>query len=486
MSVELPSRNVLVGGTRGAVESEQGLDVQRVLAGVWRRRKVCLAVALVIFALGAATVAGAPNVYRASATVRVEPNRPSPELVTPTVTQAVEDRLKTIQSELFARPLLEQVIEEQHLYPETVKKQGEAAAAEEMRRHLDVKVEGDNAFDLTFEDGDAQKAAAVANRLPELFAQEALKVRAQQAQETQDLFGDELAKLQKEVVAQEAKLNQFKLSHLGELPEQLESNMRGLERLTTLIGQKGDAYRDAERRLAEAKKGRYDADSDAGQLGHSERDLKAQLDHARSIYTDDHPEVQRLQRELTSVHAQRLTSEAEARAADTTRAQAASEVDSLRRELAGYQQQADMYKQRIDDTPRWTESLAALDRQYDILKTKYQQMLSRKVEADVAKDMELRARAGMFHVLASAAVPTLPARPDRQTGFVLVALVALALGLLAGVILELQDDSLREISDAHHALQLPVLAVVPDLGRKPILGTGKSLRPMVNRTTLDS
>lgn len=485
MTSELPSRNVVTGGGKGTME-EQGLSAQRVLQGVWRRRKVCLAVALVIFALGAATVAGAPNVYRASTVVRVEQHRMSPELVNATVTQQIEDRLKTIQAELFSRPILERAVEELNLYPDTVKKSGTGAAAEELRRHLDVKVEGDNAFELTFEDGNAETAAKVANRLPELFADEALKVRAAQTEQAQQLFGDELQKLSVQAGQQEQKINEFKVAHLGELPEQMEANMRTMERLTMLLGTKGDNLRDAQRRLQDAMRGHIDANSDAGRLAVRESEVKNAFDTAKSQYTSDHPEVQRLSRELATVHNQRITAENQARASDTTRAEAAAEVKALTAELATLQQQLDTYRQRIDNTPRWSVPLAELNRQYDALKAKYDQMLSRKVEADVAHDLEMRARAQTFHVLSTAEAPTSPVRPDRAAGFMLVGLVALALGLLAGVVLEMQDDTLREVSDAHNALRLPVLAVVPDLGKKPVLGTGKTLRPAVNRTTLDA
>jgi len=487
MASELPTRNFMMNASRRP--AEQGIDAQRVLAGIWRRRKLCLAVGLVVFAVGYGVVSGSPNVYRAEATMRVEQARVSPELVNPTVTQLIEDRLKTIQSELFARPILEQVVQEQNLYPDVVKKSGISAAAAELRRHLDVKVEGENAFDLTFEDSDPQIAANVANRLPELFAEETLSVRAQQAALARDLFDDELAKLSVEVSAQEKKLGEFKVAHLGELPEQMEANMRGLERTTMLLGTRSDALHDAERRHAEASKGKIDADTDAGRLGHRESDLKAQLDTAKSQYTDDHPEVQRLTREVQSVHSERTSSEAALRAADTTLAETAGEVREMEREVNETQQQVDTYRQRIDNTPRWSAPLAQLDRQYEILKNKYQQMMSRKVEAEVAQDQELRDRAQMFHVLSAAAVPAQPARPDRTAGMMLVTLAALALALLTGVVLELHDDSLREVSDAHAALNLPVLAAVPNLKGSQLLGSGKKLRPAVNRpttTTLDA
>jgi len=481
----LPSRDVQMG--RGGPD-EGGLSAQRVLAGVWRRRKICLAVALAVGALGAAIVAGTPNVYRANAVVRVEPDRPSHELLSPTVTQPVEDRLKSIESELFAQPLLVRVIQSQNLYPKIVAQSGVNAAAAEMRHHLDVKLDGDDAFSLTYENPDPRVAAAVANSLPALFAQEALDVRAEKAQNATDLFSDELANLSKQVVAQAQALDQFKLAHLGELPEQMESNMRGLDRLTTLLGTRADALRDARRRLVEAKKGRLDADSEAGRLAKREGELRGQLDTAASQFTADYPEVQRLKRELGVVHQQGAASAAAARAADTTRAEAAAEVAALERDVQSLQQQADMYRGRINETPRWSVPLAELDRKYDVLKTKYQQMLSRKVEADLSQELELRARQQMFHVLSPAVAPALPARPDRPAGFMLVALAALALGLLTGVVLELQDDSLREVADAHQALSIPVLATVPDLGRRPLLGADKVLHPAAraHHPTLDA
>src|SRR5438132_432003 len=84
-----------------------------------------------------------------------------------------------------------------------------------------------------------------------VFAEETLKVRAAQAQQAQELFADELSKLSREVAGQEQKINAFKLAHLGELPEQMESNMRGLERATLLMGQKSAELHDSQRRYLE-------------------------------------------------------------------------------------------------------------------------------------------------------------------------------------------------------------------------------------------
>jgi uncharacterized protein involved in exopolysaccharide biosynthesis len=124
--------------------------------------------------------------------------------------------------------------------------------------------------------------------------------------------------------------------------------------------------------------------------------------------------------------------------------------------------EAQVWRERIDRTPRWGQELSVMSRDYDILRTKYQSILSRKVEAEIARDLEARARSGMFHVLSSAGVPLAPFKPDRRSGLVLALLAALSAGTLAGVFRELQDSSLRRADQAQKVAG-PVLAVVPQI-----------------------
>ncbi len=125
-----------------------------------------------------------------------------------------------------------------------------------------------------------------------------------------------------------------------------------------------------------------------------------------------------------------------------------------------------MYRQRLDNTPKWGQELSVLNRDYEMMRTKYQSLLSRKVEAEVARDLEARARTGMFTVISSASPPTAPIKPDRVAGMALALIAALGLGALAAVFRELQDDSLRRVEHARE-LSMPVLAVVPTIPGGP-------------------
>src|SRR5262245_40283309 len=138
---------------------ERGMTADQVVAALWRRKALIGAIAVAAFALGAAVVVGLPSVYTASVVVRVEPQRPAEELVQRTVSEPIEQRLATVRQELLARPVLEKAIQEMNLYPDVVSRKGVQAAVERMRKDLEVKVEGEAAYELTYSAHDAELAA---------------------------------------------------------------------------------------------------------------------------------------------------------------------------------------------------------------------------------------------------------------------------------------------------------------------------------------
>jgi succinoglycan biosynthesis transport protein ExoP len=349
---------------------ERGMTLQQVIRGIWRRRRLVALVFAVVFAAGAATVVALPDRYRATAVVRVEPHRPSSELVQPSVTAPVEDRLKTVRQELFARPLIERAVAELGLFPDLRKNRGIEAAVEELRVMLDVKIEGETAFELSVLGPDPAQVARIANRLPELYAQEALRVREAQARDIAALFDEELERISRKVMGLEQRINAFKIAHLGELPEQLEPNMRNAERTMAALTARGDARRDIQRHLADASQSRSDADSELGRLQRRALDLGRDRTLARSQWTEDHPEVQRLDREIASVEARRSAAEARAQQEGALSAQLKGQLAAVNTEMATLDRELQVYRERLDRTPRWAQELSVMNRDYELLRTK--------------------------------------------------------------------------------------------------------------------
>jgi succinoglycan biosynthesis transport protein ExoP len=445
---------------------ERGMTADQVLVALWRRKALVGAIAVAVFAVGAAVVMTRPSMYEATSVVRVEPQRPGEEMVQRTVSELIEQRLLTVRQELMARPVLQKAIEEMNLYPDIVSEKGIEAAVVQMRKDLTVRVEGENAFELTYANRDPQVAQQVANRLPALFADETLKLRQAQASRATQLFNEEMEALAKSVSAWERRIAQFKVDHMGELPEQLEMNMRGLERVSHLMQTKSEELRVAEARRSDLARARNAADSEAGRLEAAENGLTRALVAARTSWTEDHPEVKRLTNELETMTAKRKDAEGRLVAERQERARAATLIETIQAEMKDLQKQAEGYQKRLDNTPRWAHELAVMNRDYEIARTKYQSVVSRKVEAEIAEELEAKSSKSLFNVISPAGVPATPARPDRFGGMLIALLVALGVGVLTGVVLEMRDDSIRDGHELRERLTLPVLAVVPNMQGK--------------------
>lgn len=462
---------------------ERGMTADQVLAALWRRKALVAAVVLCVLAVGLAIVVSMPSVYQSTVVVRVETQRPDPLLVQKSVPEYIEQRLADVRSELLGRPVLQKVIEEYNLYPSLVQKKGMDAAVERMRGDLEVKVDGESAFEITYSAADPDMAKKVANRLPEIYAQDTLKLRRDQAQRATQLFSDEIADLKGQLNGWEQKIAQFKVDHLGELPEQLEMNMRGLERIGALLETKSEELRVADARRSELALSHDAADTEAGRLKAAEDGLTQQLITARNQYTEDYPGVQKLEADLSATKRQRIAAQASMVAERQERARAVQSMREIQKEIADLHAQADTYQRRLDATPKWALALGGLQRDFDIVKTKYESVVSRKVEAEIAQELEARNAMTMFNVISPAEKPMGPAKPDRFGGAMIVLLVALALGLLTAVMLEMRDDSLRDIQEVKGRLPLQVLAVVPRIQGKT---EKRVLMPSAQRNTITS
>ncbi|MBI3185667.1 MAG: chain-length determining protein [Myxococcales bacterium] len=442
---------------------DREMSADQVLAALWRRKLLVLLLFALALGLGAAVVMVQPQMYVATAVVRVEPQRPGEDMVQRTVSELIEQRLLTVRQELLARPVLQQAIAELGLYSALVKEKGLDAAVERMRADLTVRVEGESAFEIAYASVDPELAAKAANLLPEIYAKQATHIRQAQASRVTALFDHELSVLKRLVSDWERKIAQFKVDHMGELPEQLEMNMRALERLGALMQTKSEELRVAETRRSELARARNAADSEAGRLQSAEDGLTRTLVAARTSWTADHPEVQRLERELDDLRAKRIAAEERTWAERAERARASQLVSSAQKDIAEIRKQAEVYQRRLDRTPRWTHELSVMQRDYEIARTKYQSVVSRRVEAEIAEELERKGASSLFNVVSAAGVPSEPARPDRVAGLGLALVIALAFASLVAVVVELRDESLRDAAQVRKRLPVPVLAVVPRL-----------------------
>jgi polysaccharide chain length determinant protein (PEP-CTERM system associated) len=395
-------------------------------------------------------------------------------------TEGSTRRLVTIRQEILSRTRLERVIEETGVYADRVGRAPLSALIEKMRSGIDISTRGDDAFTIGFTHTEPAKAQAVANRLATLFIEETVRNREDAAKGALSFIEAQLESARQELELKEEALRHYKEQRMGSLPEQTSANLATLQRLQLEEASLSDSLRAARDRLA-----RLEADFSAGSrsgagdktspLAELER-LRAELTALRTRYTEEHPDVRtlanrlaRLEQELSTF---RESTDPAAHALRSQIDQARLEIDTIvakRRDLA---ERIAAFQARVEQAPRTEQELAMLTRDHFRLRENYQELLKKKLDAQMTERLEERWKGERFRVLDPAFLPETPVFPKRSL-FLLGGLVGgLLVGLGLCLILEFMDTSIKDEEGLAELLPLPVLATFPHVTAADLPASG--------------
>jgi len=376
---------------------------------------------------------------------------------------------------------------------------------------------GENAFMLTVTHRNPRSAMLTASRLASFFIEENMRSREQQAAGTSEFLQSQLQSTKERLEAQEEKVKQYKLRFMGELPQQLQANLQILSRLQDQLRMNSDALRTAQDRkvFAEAQIGAFEAQwsasrAQAAASGGTEAgrpladpsipmidplaEKKAQLAMLSMKYTDQYPEIRRLRGEISLLEKQQAETYGIGGSAGTVdvgqpgrplpgrvfsgsipgsrereeilrlRAQSKaidSEIASLRKERVGIGKSIADMETRVEKSPAREQEMVSLTRDYENLKASYDDLLKKKLDAEVSQNLEIRQKGEQFQILDPAALPLEPFNPNRPMVFGIGFAAALLVGFGGAFGFELLNPTLRGRRDFQHFFQVPVLASIP-------------------------
>ena len=437
--------------------------VDELVGALKRRWKIMAIVAGGVLALATIVIARIPDEYSARALVMVEGLHPHPDLVVPIISTSLEERVKNVRAQVYARGLLSTTIEELKLYPKEREKHGMDAAVEALRKDTEVHAEGDDAFSIIVRSKDRDAAARTANRLAELFIETNLQVRAGQVTRTRDIISQKLAEMRGDLSKSESKLISFKKEHANELPELVESRIHEREQLSKQIEIETTFMNDAKRRLDLIGIAPSGKDTEVGRLEEEYDNSRAKLGAATSHLTADNPDVIALQRETQATLARLQAARARAAQNDLESRRMTEAANRGQKRIAALEARQEKIDKVVAVSPQIAVQVNEMDRDIDVVKAKVISLTSKKAEAEIAADLEAKSAPSEFRVLESAAPPAIPGSPNRPQFFLLALLGALAIGSAIALGQELADRSLRSESEVGTSIALPVLACIPRL-----------------------
>jgi polysaccharide chain length determinant protein (PEP-CTERM system associated) len=487
-------------------EKKEIAMIEHYLQLVLRRRWLVIIPLCLAMAGGLTWSLKAPKLFESKTMILVVPQKVPGDVVKPIISQETGSRITTVSQQILSRSNLEKIIQDFQLFAdEPAKKTFMEDKVESVSKRIAIQVtrtgskEGEEAFSIAYIDHDPNTAMRVANALASNFIEANLQTREETAAGTSDFLEVELEGMRDRLEQLDSKLRDYRKQYMGELPEQLDANLRILESLGKQLDDRKERLRSERSRLVivenEIDQLKRDLDRERSQVPGVARGTDAQADRSaptlpqlydqlagmRAAYTDIHPDVIRLQKKIEDMQRElnRRSSERTAepgvtpapegiqsvtsnQLADRSRQRMSIQADigNLQQDVVKVEREIREYQQRIERTPKREEELRSLKRDYENLQTTYDSVLKRKLEAGMAVNLEKKKKGEQFRVLDYAKVPEKPFSPDIKKIFLISLAIGLGTGLGIIYMLGFLDASVQRKEDLL-AIGVPLLVTIP-------------------------
>jgi polysaccharide biosynthesis transport protein len=490
-------------------ESNLGETIVSVFRIVRTQKLLILGAAAVTALLTAAALPLIPQKYKSESMVLVVKQEVPERYVTPTSSTAIGEELQAMTEEVLSRTRLMGIIEDLHLFTKERHTLAPEQIVEKMRKTIDITPlttpdrKDFSAFKITFSAADPQVAQDVTGRLTALFIEENLRTRQDQATNTANFLSSQLETVKQKLDQQEARLRDYKMQHLGELPEQQQGNLAILGTLQAQLQNTVASLGRAQQQKVYlesllngyrnfAARGVPLPTSAGARIASPLEEARAEVTKLQSQkaalldrYTPQHPDVLKIQedirRQQNLIESMKPKESAAATGApsaspssssedDVTTSQLKSqieanrlEIDNLSKDEQKLKVQVAAYQGRINQTPVREQQLADVVRDYELLKLSYADLLSKKQQSQLAASLEKQQEGQHFRVIDPPSLPRVPSGPKP----ILISLGGAAAGLLIGAgiafLQEMKKNAFYTEKEVMRSLGLVLVLEVPQL-----------------------
>jgi succinoglycan biosynthesis transport protein ExoP len=481
------------------MSADYQLSLQDYLSIVRRR---ALAIILTFGAVLAVSVVVAlllPRSYQATGTLLVEGPQISGDVVRSDLPGNAEQRVQALRQRIMTRESLLRIAAEHKVFdpaPGVTLKDTDIANA--MRASIEVGVLIGNvprwerptsnfAFTVGFQHGNPEKALEVTRALIKLFLESSARERVEQASRANEFLSQEADRVKAQLEDLERRIAVYKRTQGGATEggqavalasiQSLESDLRAAERDQRLAL---DELQTIEVELAGARAGVLSpgtVTNTGPSLAEQELErARSELARIRGIYTEDHPDVRAQQRKIelleralradgaissptrdaAAAQARLAVSRLEARSA-ATRARANLLADQQRSLRSAINEQ----RSQVVRAPQVERDLAALQRDHDAARLKYEDLRSKQMSAQIVQNLEGEQQGERFSLLEPPLMPEYPVKPNRKKLVALGFFLALAAAAAMVVLLEVIFARVRGVNSLTAIIGQRPIVVVP-------------------------
>ncbi len=471
------------------------VQIYSYLRGIWKRRWPMLLMAWFICVVGWMFVLKMPDQYISTAKVYVDTQSVLQPLlrgiaVQSNVTQQVELMTRT----LFTRPNLEKVARMTDLDLNVTTDHEMDALLTSLSDRVSLSGGArQNIYTLSFEDSDPELAKKVVQSFLTIFVESSLGSTRKDGDVAQKFIHEQIKEYEARLVEAEDRLKEFKQRNVGLMPGEGGDYFSKLKSAQTEFVVNQDRLAEVLKRRDELRRQMLgeeptfglapSANIFNGGLAHPLDGRIAEMEQRRDElllkYTEKHPDVISLLDTMERLRQERQKDLDEAmetmpEVANTpplqqnpvyqqlkiSLGQTEAEIASLTQRVDKARMAVEQLDKLVDTIPAVEAEMQRLNRDYNIIKANYEQLLGRRESARVAQEAEATGDSVQFKVIEPPRVPLDPSGPNRPLFLSVVLVVAMGAGVAMAFFMSQIKQTFDNRISLRDATQLPVLGSI--------------------------
>ena len=512
--------------------------VPGIMAVVIRRKWWVLVPFVVLFGLSVLITLIFPSIYVSQTMILIQPREVPNAFVMDLISGTTDQRLMSIQQTILSRTNLLRTLSEFEGRQNDLRDLNDDRKVELLKKRIQIQFVSERRngvplpttnFKILYADRDPDLAQKVTARLASLFIEQDNRNRESQVFGTTEFLTGELAKVQEQLRQSQDNLKTLKERFRFELPNQLETNLRTLDRLQTQKNANVEAMdryvtmrmnleqlrSETELTIPRPQGPRIESPALPSRDTLLENYKRKEEEYRTLVAkaTERHPDVLRLKAELEQLakemppedlaaiqrpsgqdspdsrkdskdlSPQGLTpkdsiekdaslkdSDSKDRIPNPAYQNVISQLQQIQteilirqRERASVEKEMALYTQRVQDTPRVEQELAAVTRRNDELSKQYEELRVNLEKAKLALSLENRQKGAQFIVVDPANYPLVSASPHASVIFLIGTAISFVLGLVVAVMADVLNQKIWTQHQLETLLGVPVLVEVPKI-----------------------
>ena len=468
--------------------------VQILLRGMWRSRWAGLVVAWVVAAIGAVGVLVVPDKYEATARIFVDTQSILKPLMSGLVVEPnVDQQVMMLSRTLVSRPNIEKLIRMADLDLGVQSKAAQESLIDSLTKSLEIKNVGrDNLYSLSYRDTDPEKAKRVIQSFVSIFVESSLGDNHKDSEVAKQFIDEQIKSYETKLEDAETRLKEFKLRNIDieasdgkGMVEQVSSIGAQLNQAQLELHEAENARDSAKHQLDDdrAAHTRNLTQDSGASVATPDLDVRIEsqqrnLDALLQRYTDEHPDVIGAKRLIYELEVQKRAEVAALRKAalanpDASPLQSPAELEmarmlanaevqvaSLRARVKEYAGRYRKARELLKTAPQVEAEFSQLNRDYDVNKKNYNDMVARRESANISGELGSAAGMAEFRLIDPPRASNKPVAPNRLLLLPMALVAAIAAGVAVSFLLSQMRAVFFDARSLSNAFGLPVLGTV--------------------------